>query len=205
MKTTVELTPRHPNWILSPDPILSYPYGKALKDMRRYWLVFGFLIVAALISDRAAGQVIVPPVLVGVGKGRKQMEELNHLYAIDAKIVLTAAKIGTPTLARAFVSATAHTDCCDPAVQVATSCWLCCDSTVICTDNASYSSVVAESAKVSDAEWKLIQTKGLDSIEGWPEVNKLLEISPTIEVSKEDPKFGEFLKKMDQRFQKFQK
>jgi hypothetical protein len=167
--------------------------------MERSRLLLVFLIAGGVFSDRVAGQQIEPPVLVGVGTGQKRMEQLSHLYAIDAKIVSTVAKIGTPILGRAFVLATTRTTCCDPAMQVSTNCWYCCDSQVICTNNADYGSLVAESTKVSDAQWKLIQARGLDSIEQWSSIKKLLEISPPREVSREDPKFGAFLKMMAEK------
>lgn len=165
--------------------------------MKRYRLLLVFLISAALMSDHAAAQEIEPPVLVGIGKGnQKEMEQLSHLYAIDVRVVYAAAKIGTPVLSRAFVSATTHKHCCSPAEKVATNCWYCCDSTVFCTDDAAYSSMVAKSTEVSDKEWEEVQAKGFDSIKGWSEINKLLAISPPLEVSKDDPLFSAFLKKM---------
>ena len=66
-------------------------------------LLLLLLIGVALTS--ATGQEIEPLVLVGVGKGQKQMEQLIHLYAIDPKIVDTVAKVGTADLDRAFVLA----------------------------------------------------------------------------------------------------
>jgi hypothetical protein len=173
----------------------TFPLNKQMNRTLTPLLLL-FLIGAALTSGRATGQEVEPPVLVGVGKGQNQMEQLSHLYAINAKIVDIAAKIGTPVLCRAFVVATTHTNCCKPAEKVSTSCWYCCDSTVFCTDNAQYSSIVQKSTQVSDAEWKSKQTTGLDSIEGWRQIDQLLNISPPIEVSKDDPQFAAFQKRM---------
>jgi hypothetical protein len=149
------------NWTRLPASILTQRQYR--KNIQQYRLLLVLLIGAALTSDRATGQEIEPPVLIGVGKGQKQMEQLIHLYAIDAKIVNTAAKIGTPDLGRAFVFFTTHANCCKPAEKVSTNCWYC---------------------------W------GLDSINGWREVSKLLDISRPIEVSKDDPQFAEFQKRM---------
>ena len=83
--------------------------------MKRGLPLLVFLIAAVLTGRPATIQDIEPPVFVGVGKGsHRGMEQLSHLYAIDAAIVNLAAKIGTSTVGRAVVSATTHTYCCPP-------------------------------------------------------------------------------------------
>jgi hypothetical protein len=104
----------------------------------------------------------------------------------------------SPLTARAFVSASTSTDCCEPVVKVGSSCWRCCDSTWICTDSAIYSAIVERTTKLSEKEWLAAKDRGLNSIQGWPEIDQLLTHNPPLKVPKNDPRFAAFLKEMGQ-------
>jgi hypothetical protein len=166
--------------------------------MKRYDLLLVLLFALELTMGRATGQQNERPILVGTGKGGGA-EELSQVYAIDAKIVNTAYETTSPLLARAFITSTTQTDCCSPAVKVGSSCWRCCDSTWVCTDDARYSAIVERTTKVSEKEWLASKEKGLNSISGWSAIAELLRDNPPLQVSKNDPRVAAFLKNMYQK------
>jgi hypothetical protein len=164
---------------------------------RRYRLLLVFLCATGLLSDHSAGQEKPAQILVAVGKGgATKPEDLTEVWAIDAKIVNAVNETSSPLSARAFISASTHTDCCEPAVKVSSNCWRCCDSTWLCTDNAWFGALIGKTTKVSEKEWLAAKDKGLNTIPGWLEIDQLLTRNPPLKVSKNDPRFEALAKKM---------
>jgi hypothetical protein len=137
-------------------------------------------------------------VLVGVGKDcAPNKPEIFQVYAVAKSIVVMVVDLKSPATYHAFVLATTRTGCCPPAEQVGTFCFRCCDSTYICTRDGDYKKILVGSAKLSEKEWMDLINKGLDSVKGWADVKALLQRTPPVALSKDDPRVTEFLQGLE--------